>query len=68
MLSTALAQPVITEVSEPGVKPNEYYMFTQELNANESKLGVPVAVFTLTYHRTQGRQCYYSFLQYWGQC
>lgn len=48
MLSTALAQSVVTEVSEPGVKPNEYYMFTQELNANESKLGVPVAVFTLT--------------------
>jgi hypothetical protein len=38
----------VTEVSEPGVKPNEYYMFTQELNANESKLGVPAAVFTLT--------------------
>lgn len=48
MLSTALAQSVVTEVSEPGVKPNEYYMFTQELNANESKLGVPMAVFTLT--------------------
>ncbi|MGB8100036.1 MAG: hypothetical protein WCE96_00015, partial [Nitrososphaeraceae archaeon] len=48
MLSTALAQSVVTEVSEPGVKPNEYYMITQELNANESKLGVPVAVFTLT--------------------
>lgn len=48
MLSTALAQSVVTEVSEPGVKPNEYYMFTQELNAHESKLGVPVAVFTLT--------------------
>jgi len=28
MLSTALAQPVVTEVSEPGVKPNEYYIFT----------------------------------------
>jgi hypothetical protein len=48
MLSTALAQSVVTEVSEPGVKPNEYYMFTQELNANESKLGVPVVIFTLT--------------------
>ena len=47
-LSTALAQSVVTEVSEPGVMPNEYYIFTQELNANESKLGVPVAVFTLT--------------------
>jgi len=48
MLSTSLAQSVVPEVSEPGVKPNEYYMFTQELNANESKLGVPMAVFTLT--------------------
>ena len=47
-LSTVLPQLVVTEVSELGVKPNEYYMFTQELNANESKLGVPVAVFTLT--------------------
>lgn len=47
-LSTALSQSVVTEVSEPGVMPNEYYIFTQELNANESKLGVPVAVFTLT--------------------
>jgi plastocyanin len=42
------AQSSVTEVSAPGVKPNEYYIFTQELNANESKLGVPVAVFTLT--------------------
>ena len=47
-LSTTLSQSVVTEISEPGVKPNEYYIFTQELNANESKLGVPVAVFTLT--------------------
>ena len=47
-LPTTLAQSVVTEVSDPGVKPNEYYMFTQELNANESKLDVPVAVFTLT--------------------
>jgi len=47
-LSAALSQSVVTEVSEPGVMPNEYYIFTQELNANESKLGVPVAVFTLT--------------------
>ena len=47
-LSTVLPQLVVTEVSELGLKPNEYYMFTQELNANESKLGVPVAVFTLT--------------------
>ena len=48
MAIKASAQSSVTEVSEPGVKPNEYYMFTQELNANESKLGVPVAVFTLT--------------------
>jgi c-di-GMP-binding flagellar brake protein YcgR len=48
MLSTALAQSVVTEVSEPGLKRNEYYMFTQKLNVNESKLGVPAAVFTLT--------------------
>jgi c-di-GMP-binding flagellar brake protein YcgR len=26
----------------------EYYVFTQELEGNESKLGVPVAVYTLT--------------------
>ncbi|MEP6575962.1 MAG: hypothetical protein ABJB85_05995, partial [Nitrososphaerota archaeon] len=37
-----------TEVSAPGIKANEYYIFTQELNADEEKLGVPVAVFTLT--------------------
>jgi plastocyanin len=44
----ASAQSSVTEVSPPGIKPNEYYIFTQELNANETKLGVPVAVFTLT--------------------
>ena len=44
----APAQSSVTEVSPPGVKPNEYYIFTKELNANETKLGVPVAVFTLT--------------------
>ena len=38
----------VTEEGTPGAKGNEYYIFTQELNANESKLGVPVAVFTLT--------------------
>lgn len=47
-IMTASAQSSVTEVSTPGVKPNEYYIFTQELNANEEKLGVPVAVFTLT--------------------
>ena len=44
----ASAQSSVTEVSPPGVKANEYYIFTQELNANETKLGVPVAVFSLT--------------------
>lgn len=38
----------IMEVAAPKMNKNEYYIFTQELNANESKLGVPVAVFTLT--------------------
>jgi hypothetical protein len=47
-LMTASAQSSVTEVSAPGVKPNEYYIFTQELNGDEEKLGVPVAVFTLT--------------------
>jgi plastocyanin len=44
----ASAQSPVTEVSAPGVKANEYYIFTQELNADEEKLGVPVAVYTLT--------------------
>lgn len=44
----ASAQSSVTEISAPGVKANEYYIFTQELNANEEKLGVPVAVYTLT--------------------
>lgn len=59
------AQSLVTEVGAPGVKTNEYYVLTQELNADEKKLGVPVAVFTLTniiVHK--GRYCYYSFLQY----
>jgi plastocyanin len=43
----ASAQSSVTEVSAPGVKANEYYIFTQELNANEEKLGLPVAVYTL---------------------
>lgn len=42
------AQSSVSEVSAPGIKANEYYIFTQELNADEEKLGVPVAVFTLT--------------------
>ena len=36
------------EVGAPGNDPNEFYIFTQELNADEDKLGVPVAVYTLT--------------------
>ena len=50
LLSSAAAQPPsgTTEIAAPGEKQNEYYIFTQELNANETKLGVPVAVYTLT--------------------
>jgi plastocyanin len=36
------------EISAPGVKANEFYIFTQELNADEEKIGVPVAVYSLT--------------------
>ena len=36
------------QVGAPGVDKNEFYIFTQELEADEEKLGVPVAVFTLT--------------------
>jgi plastocyanin len=43
--STASA---VMEVAAPKINKNEYHIFTQELNANESKLGVPIAVFTLT--------------------
>jgi plastocyanin len=38
----------VTEVGAPGNDPNEFWIFTQELNADEEKLGIPVAVFTLT--------------------
>ena len=38
----------VMKVNSPPINKNEYYIFTQELNANESKLGVPVAVFSLT--------------------
>ena len=41
-------QSSVTEIDAPGLKTNEYYIFTQELNADEAKLGVPVAVYTLT--------------------
>jgi hypothetical protein len=34
-VNLAAAQPSVAEDSAPGVKPNEYYIFTQELNANE---------------------------------
>jgi plastocyanin len=44
----ASAQSSVTEVSAPGITANEYYIFTHELNADEDKLGVPVAVYTLT--------------------
>src|SRR6266511_2604778 len=47
-VNLAEAQILAKEVSAPGLNPNEYYIFTQELSADESKLGVPVAVFTLT--------------------
>ena len=36
------------EIGAPGINKNEFYIFTQELNADEDKFGVPVAVFTLT--------------------
>ena len=36
------------EVGAPGISKNEFYIFTQELNADEEAVGVPVAVFTLT--------------------
>jgi len=48
VMKFAAAQPSVKEVGAPELKLNEYYIFTQELNADESKLGVPVAVFTLT--------------------
>jgi plastocyanin len=40
--------PTVAEIGAPGEKQNEYYIFTQELNANETKVGEPIAVFTLT--------------------
>ena len=49
MAQSASSSPsTVMEVAAPRLKQNEYYIFTQELNANESKLGVPVAYFTLT--------------------
>ena len=36
------------EIGAPGIGQNEFYIFTQELNADEEKIGVPVAIFSLT--------------------
>jgi plastocyanin len=36
------------EVGAPGIAKNEFYIFTQELDADEEKVGVPVAVYSLT--------------------
>lgn len=36
------------EVGAPGMAKNEFYIFTQELDVDEEKVGVPVAVYTLT--------------------
>ena len=36
------------QVGAPGVGENEFYIFTQELNADEEAAGVPVAVYSLT--------------------
>ncbi|MBI5697634.1 MAG: cupredoxin domain-containing protein, partial [Thaumarchaeota archaeon] len=36
------------EVGAPGINKNEFYIFTQELAADEEEIGVPVAVFSLT--------------------
>ena len=47
-VTMASNQSSVTEISAPGLKTNEYYIFTQELNADEEKLGVSVAVYTLT--------------------
>jgi plastocyanin len=49
LLPAAAQQPSsVTEADAPKAKQNEYYIFTQELEGNESKLGVPIAIFTLT--------------------
>ena len=45
---TAQEEAENLEVGAPGINKNEFYIFTQELNADEEKLGVPVAVFSLT--------------------
>jgi plastocyanin len=48
LTSASSTEQKATEVGAPGIKANEFYIFTQELNADEEKLGVPVAVYTLT--------------------
>ena len=49
LLPAAAQQPSsVTEVGASKAKQYEYYIFTQELEGNESKLGVPIAIFTLT--------------------
>lgn len=45
---SASAQPPVTETSAPGMLTNEYYIFTQELNADTEKLGIPTSVYTVT--------------------
>jgi plastocyanin len=37
----------VLEIPAQGNAKNEYYIFTQELNANEDKVGVPVAVYSV---------------------
>jgi plastocyanin len=46
--STDGTQQKTTEVGAPGNDPNEFWVFTQELNADEEKLGIPVAVYSVT--------------------
>ena len=43
----ASAQSPVTETSAPGMLTNEYYIFTQELNADKEKLGIPTTVFSI---------------------
>jgi plastocyanin len=46
--SLAHEQEEHLQVGAPGVDKNEFYIFTQELDADEDEIGVPVAVYTLT--------------------
>lgn len=36
------------EVGAPGISENEFYIFTQELDADEQRLGIPVAVYSVS--------------------